>query len=190
MLPNQSAYRRSHSTKTALTAVFTDNTSELYIGNLVLLSMLNVSATFNCMDHNILLKRLIYHMAFGWSLTSGWCPTSAVELSIRSSNHHVIRSHGFRSHHYDDDSQLHILCSPHEAQKSETRERTVFCVVSINSWMQSNRLLLNPSTTEFLWCATKQRMHCELRAKSYWWNRYLAISQFAIWVSWWMVTSL
>ena len=58
MRSNQSAYRRSHSTETALTAVFSDIISELDRGNLVLFSMLDLSAAFDCVDHDIILSRL------------------------------------------------------------------------------------------------------------------------------------
>ena len=58
MPPNQSAYMRCHSTETALTVAFSEVISELDKGNLVLLSMLDLSAAFGCVDHDILLNRL------------------------------------------------------------------------------------------------------------------------------------
>ena len=68
MHPNQSVYRRLHSTETALTAVFSDIINELDRGNLVLLSMLDVSADFDCVDHRILLSRL--DMSYGIRLVA------------------------------------------------------------------------------------------------------------------------
>ena len=67
---------------------------------------------------------------------------------------HFTTRHCFRSHYYVDDSQLDISCRPDEAQQRVTRERTAGC----NLWMRSNRLGLNPSKTEFLWCATARRI--------------------------------
>ena len=68
MPPNQSAYRRLHSTETALTPVFSDIINELDRGNLVLLSMLDLSAAFDCVDHRILLSRL--DMSYGIRLVA------------------------------------------------------------------------------------------------------------------------
>ena len=185
MPPNQSAYRRLHSTETALTAVFSDIINELDRGNLVLLSMLDLSAAFDCVDHDILFSRL--DMSFGIRLVDHQWLTSYLTGRTQSVRHngvtspietmrygvpqgsvlgpllfllytadiqHITTRHGFRSHYYADDSQLHISCRLDKTQQRVIRERTAGCIVDINLWMRSNRLRLNPSKTEFLWCAT------------------------------------
>ena len=54
----QSAYRALHSTETALVRVFNDIIMSLDSGNVCLLSLLDLSAAFDTIDHNILLNRL------------------------------------------------------------------------------------------------------------------------------------
>ena len=55
---HQSAYRRRHSTETALAFVFSELISALDDGNLALMALLDLSAAFDCVDHDILLSRL------------------------------------------------------------------------------------------------------------------------------------
>jgi hypothetical protein len=55
---HQSAYRRFHSTDTAFTVVFSNILTALDSGQLTLLSLLDLSAAFDCVDHDILLKSL------------------------------------------------------------------------------------------------------------------------------------
>ena len=128
------------------------------------------------------------HTAFDWSLTSGWLTSYLTGRTVRQNGltssletvrygvlqgsvlgpllflldtadgQHFTTRHGFRSHYYVDDSQLHMSCRPDEAQQRVARERTAVCIVDINLWMRSNRLCLNPSKTEFLWCATARRI--------------------------------
>ncbi len=54
----QSAYRKSHSTETALLRVQNDILMETDKGNVVLLVLLDLSAAFDIIDHEILLNRL------------------------------------------------------------------------------------------------------------------------------------
>ena len=73
----QSAYRRYHSTETAVLKIVSDALSAAEKGEVTLLGMLDMSAAFDTVDHDILLKRL--HMSFGiheW-LYLGSAPSSA-----------------------------------------------------------------------------------------------------------------
>ena len=56
----QSAYRTGHSTETALLRVFNDITEPLDQKCMVILVMLDLSAAFDVIDHDILLKRVEY----------------------------------------------------------------------------------------------------------------------------------
>ena len=54
----QSAYKANHSTETAIVWIFNQLLTELDNGNAVLLSLLDLSAAFDTVDHEILIKRL------------------------------------------------------------------------------------------------------------------------------------
>ena len=59
LLPQlQSAYRAHHSTETAVTKVLADILMALDGGDLTMLTLLDLSAAFDTVDHEILLRRL------------------------------------------------------------------------------------------------------------------------------------
>jgi hypothetical protein len=59
LLPDlQSTYRAHHSTETAVVKVRSDILRALDAGNLVMLTMLDLSAAFDMLDHAVLLRRL------------------------------------------------------------------------------------------------------------------------------------
>ena len=72
MFPShQSAYRKNHSTETALLRLLSDLTAAIESGKLALLALLDMSAAFDTVDHDILQQRLertygIRHTALKW----------------------------------------------------------------------------------------------------------------------------
>ena len=66
MLPHrQSAYRRHHSTETALLRVLSDIYAAADKQEVTLLGLLDLSAAFDCVDHDILLRHLRQSFGIG-----------------------------------------------------------------------------------------------------------------------------
>ena len=182
--PQQSAYRRGHSTETALVKVYSDLVRALDDGHQAVLALLDMTAAFDTVDHSILLQRL-YHTfritdgALDWftsylsnrsqsvRLHDGQSPFRPVPHGVPQGSvlgpllfilytadiGHIAEKHGLSSHFYADDSQLYVTCRRGEELKCA--QRVSACIDEIADWMASNRLMLNPSKTDLLWCSMR-----------------------------------
>jgi hypothetical protein len=189
LLPgHQSAYRRFHSTETALLRVLSDLTAAIESGKLALLALLDMSAAFDTVDHDILQQRLentygVRKGALRWIssylagrtqsvVCDGVCsPSERLKYGVPQGS--VLGPLLFILYTGELEQiiaghGLISFCYADDCQifffcKPEEAQKlgstVVTCVEKVSEWMSSNRLKLNPTKTEFLWTATAKRQH-------------------------------
>jgi hypothetical protein len=189
LLPKfQSAYRANHSTETAVLKVMSDILLALDSGNLAMLTLLDLSAAFDSVDHKTLLMRL--RISYGlegtvikWfesylhnrtqhvRLTSSHSASKLVDCGVPQGSVlgpllfvlytadvlKLIGENELIPHAYADDTQIIGSCEP--SKTDDLTDRMSACVSDVASWMSANRLQLNPSKTEVLWCSSSRRLH-------------------------------
>ncbi len=140
-------------------------------GCISLLMLLDLSATFDTIDHNIILNRLqnfvgISGSALAWfksylsdhhqfiavneevsyqSQVQYGVPQGAVLGQLPLGN--IIRKYGVSFHCYAYDTQLYMSSRPGETHQIE---KLMECIVNIKKWMTNNFLLLNSEKTGVL----------------------------------------
>ena len=176
---SQSAYRPGHSTETALVRVMNDLLRAMDGGKLSILTLLDLSAAFDTIDHQILLQRL--HLSFGLSGSAlNWFKsylsdrTQTVSTSNRSSKPSAL-SLGvpqgsvlgpvlFILYTKPLSSLIshHSVSSQSFADDTQIRDscppdqldaavcRVQGCVDDVKRWMTCNKLKLNDEKTEIL----------------------------------------
>ena len=186
----QSAYRKHHSTETAVLKVLSDIYSAADAGKVTLMGLLDLSAAFDTVDHCILFERLKHSYGFGDAVL-GWFKSYLTDRSqcicyndatsetttilygvpqgsvlgpvlflLYSAD--VIRI-ATKHGFYAHSYADDLQIYDHTLQTScvSLVTRMSTCVTEINSWMASNRLKLNPSKTELLWLGSSRRLkHC------------------------------
>ena len=184
LLTHQSAYRRHHSTETAVTKVCSDILGAADDGKLSLLILLDLSTAFDLVDHSILLKRLESTHGFD-GFTLEWFINY---LSDRSFN---LRCSGTKSEFFDSSvgvpqgsvlgpllfslytgdlerivlkyklgfhqyaDDTQIYCHCNNECTEKLQLRVSECVDEIASWMGANYLKLNSEKTEMMWFSSR-----------------------------------
>ena len=189
----QSAYRKFHSTETALLKIHNDILSLMDDGRVTALTLLDLSAAFDTIDHTTLLRRLgnwfgVSGKALDWfkpyltgrsqRIKLGNCLSSISDLSFGVPQGSVLGSllftlyttplsslvsgHAIPHHLYADDSQLCVSFS--SGDSAAVLNGLQSCLASVQSWMSTNKLKLNPDKTEFLLIGNERQ-----------WSKYLSM---------------
>ena len=183
----QSAYRKFHSTESAVLKVLSDIYSEADKGKVTLLALLDMSAAFDAVDHVILLERL--HFRFGFDdvalrwfrsyLTGrsqrvryGGATSSVVLVSCGVPQGSVLGPVLFLVYSADAIAisdkhgfSAHVYADDMQLYDHADQHdcaslivRLSTCVGEISAWMASNRLCLNPRKTEIIWLGSTRRI--------------------------------
>ena len=180
--PNQSGFKKAHSTETALLAVTEALHSAQAASHSAVLILLDLSAAFDTVNHRLLLDTLadlgIGGTALKWFssyLTDRTYQVSWKGLLSSPRTLHtgvpqgsvlgpllfslytkslgtIITAHNLSYHCYADDTQLFLSFPPSATQ---VEHRITACLADISQWMSANHLKLNPDKTELLFFPAK-----------------------------------
>ena len=189
LLPDlQSAYRAYHSTETALLKVLSDILLAVDGGDLAVLTLLDLSAAFDTVDHATLLRRLKATYGLGGSAinwfksylegrtqyircrTSCSAPTRLLcgvpQGSVLGPILFLLYTAELLQLIQATDLRPHLYADDTQiygfcrpGAATHLQDRMTACIDSVSCWMRSNRLQLNTAKTEVLWCASARRQH-------------------------------
>ena len=188
----QSAYKKGHSTETALMLIQNDILKALDSNRCVLMVLLDLSAAFDCLDHNILLSRLqsefsVTGAALKWfsSYLSNRIMTVDIEgekssprdLLFGVPQGSVLGPTLFtdyiyplgniaRSHevtpHFYADD-TQLYISFNPENQGEFHAKLKSCISDIRTWMLTNSLKLNDDKSEFIIFGNKKQLEkCDI----------------------------
>ena len=184
--PFQSAYRKCHSTETALLSVVNDLLQASDRGCVSILSLLDLSTAFDTIDHNILITRLrstfsCSGMVLEWFISYLSCRTQSVFVGHASTpsvlkcgvpqgsvlepllftlyTHPlstVICQSRISYHFFADDSQLHNSSVPSDFAVLACCLKD--CIEDVADWMADSKLKMNDDKTELMAIGTRSKL--------------------------------
>ena len=183
----QSAYRKHHSTETALLRVISDLLSSMDKQEVTLLGLLDLNAAFDCVDHDILLARLertfgITESALNWirsflldrtqQVTYRGQMSAVMKLIYGVPQGSVLGPLLFLLYtaelldiikEEDMKAQSHaddtqVHLSTGASNARAAVVRFVSCTEKIESWMSCNRLKMNAEKTQVIWIGSRQQL--------------------------------
>ena len=175
----QSAYRKFHSTKTALPKIHNDILSLIDDDRVTVLTLLDLSAALDTINHTILLRRLgdwfgVSGKALDWfksyltcrsqRIKLGNCLSSRSDLSFGVPKGSDLGPLQFTLHTTPLSSLISGQGIPHHLYADDSQLYISFssgnsttalnglqsCLAPVQSWMLTNKLKLNPYKSEFL----------------------------------------
>lgn len=172
----QSAYRQYHSTETALIKIHNDLVENTCTGAVSILILLDLSAAFDTVDHELLLKDLYnsgirdsalellnsylsdrFQRVLVGQTVSALFPLlcgvpqgsvlGPVLFSVYTSSLSLLlEAHGVAYHFYADDTQIYVKIT----NVVDTKRKIELLTTDIGRWMTTRKLKLNDSKTEIL----------------------------------------
>ena len=186
--PNQyqSAYRKFHSTETALLKIHNDILASMDAGKVTALTLLDLSAAFDTIDHTILQRRLddwfgVTRKALDWfklyltgrcqRIKLGDCLFSIADLKFGVPQGSVLGPLLFTFYTTPLSSMIFEHAIPHHLYADDSQLYVSFasgdsaaalnglqsCLASVQSWTSTNKLKLNPDKTECLLIGNEQQ---------------------------------
>jgi len=183
----QSAYRKQHSTETAMLRIWSDVLTAADTRHVTLLGLLDLTAAFDCVDHDLLLLRLERKFGLTGSVLE-WTrsflvgrtqqvayngklsPVQSVKYGVPQGSVlgplvFVLYTTELHQIVADHGLKLHQYaddCQVYVASLADdavsAAEAVAGCIDDINTWLSVNRLRLNPTKTQIIWLGSKQRL--------------------------------
>ena len=164
----QSAYKRFHSTETALLRVQNDILCEIDNQKCVILLLLDMSAAFDTVDHKLLLERMekrygVKGNALRWFRSylqdrKQFVMIDGTKSEMKELRYGVPQGSVLGPILYLlFDTQLYLSFKPTYAEQPGSIAKIEACVSEIDSWMVCNKLKLNRGKTELLILSARHR---------------------------------